>query len=71
MMKIDEMRAKHDNELDYELATMKKELFELRFKSSTQGLQSPSKIRQLKRAIARVNTLLHERKTSVRGQESH
>jgi large subunit ribosomal protein L14 len=37
-MKIQEIRGKTENELEYEIGAMKKELFDLRFKSATQGL---------------------------------
>jgi large subunit ribosomal protein L29 len=68
-MKIDEIRGKNDHELDYELTTRKKELFDLRFKSATQVLTNPARIRSLRREIARLATVLHERATGVRGQE--
>ena len=68
-MKIDEIRGKNDNELDYELANRKKELFDLRFKAATQVLTNPARIRALRREIARLSTVLHERATGVRGQE--
>lgn len=68
-MKSEEIRSKNDHELEFELANMKKELFDLRFKSATQSLPSPARIRSLRRTIARVNTILHERATGVRGQE--
>lgn len=68
-MKIDEIRGKNDHELDYELANRKKELFDLRFKSATQVLTNPARIRSLRREIARLSTVLHERATGVRGQE--
>lgn len=68
-MKIDEIRGKTSDELDYELATMRKELFDLRFKSSTQSLQSPARIQELKRTIARLLTIQNERKAGIRGQK--
>ena len=68
-MKIDEIRGKNDHELDYELTNRKKELFDLRFKSATQVLTNPARIRALRREIARLSTVLHERATGVRGQE--
>ena len=68
-MKIDEVRSKTDDELSYDLGNMKRELFDLRFKSSTESLQSPARITTLRRAIARVQTVLHERATGLRGQE--
>lgn len=68
-MKTDEIRGKNDHELVYELEKKKAELFDLRFKSKTQSLTNPSLIRELRRQIARINTIVHERKTGVRGQE--
>jgi large subunit ribosomal protein L29 len=70
-MKIEEVRAKNDHELEFELAQTKKELFDLRFKSTTQVLNNPARIRLLRRTIARINTIVHERSTGVRGQEPH
>ena len=60
-MKIEEVRSKTDDELTYELGQMRKELFELRFRSSTATAANPARIQVLKRGIARVNTVLHER----------
>ena len=60
-MKIEEVKTKTDSELTYELGKMKKELFELRFKSRTAGSANPARIRVLKRTIARVHTVRHER----------
>jgi len=69
-MKTDEIRAKNDHELRFELDKSKKELFDMRFKSATQALQSPARIRELRRTIARLNTVLHERALGVRGSEA-
>ena len=68
-MKIDEIRAKSDTELEFDREHLKRELFDLRFKAATQTSANPSRISEARRAIARVNTILHERKTKVRGQE--
>lgn len=68
-MKSEEIRGKNDHELTRELGLMKRELFDLRFKSNTQSLPSPTRIRTLRRTIARVQTIVLERKTGVRGQE--
>ena len=68
-MNIEEVRSKTDSELDYELANMKKELFDLRFRSATETTANPSRIKVLRRSIARVNTVLHERAKGIRGQE--
>jgi large subunit ribosomal protein L29 len=68
-MKVDEIRGKNDHELIFELDKTKAELFDLRFKSKTQSLPNPSRIRELRREIARIQTIVHERQTGVRGQE--
>ena len=68
-MKTNEMRAKTDAELDYELEGRKKELFELRFRSATETTTSPSRIGNIRREIARITTVLHERTKGIRGQE--
>ena len=68
-MKIDEVRSKTDAELEFELGGMKKELFDLRMRAATENIQNPSRIRVLRRAITRVRTVLHERKSGIRGQE--
>ena len=67
-VKIEEVKTKTDSELTYELDKMKKELFELRFKSRTAGNSSPARIRLLKRTIARVHTVRHERVRLSRAQ---
>lgn len=67
-MKIEEVKTKTDSELTYELDKMKKELFELRFKSRTAGNSSPARMRVLKRTIARVHTVRHERAKQAKKQ---
>ena len=69
-MKIEDIRSKTDSELEFELAKAKKELFSLKMKASTQSIQSPAMIKQLRRGVAQINTVLHERTVGIRGQES-
>ena len=68
-MKIEEVRGKTDAELDYEAGELKKELFDLRFKSATETSNNPARITTIRRTIARINTVARERKTGIRGQE--
>ena len=68
-MKIEEVRSKKKSELDYDLANMKKELFDLRFRAATETGNNPARIRILRRAIARIQTVLLERATGLRGGE--
>ena len=50
-----------DTELDQQLADLKSELFNLRFQLATGQLQNPMMIRETKRNIARVKTILRDR----------
>ena len=68
-MKIEEIRSKTDSELEFDIASMEKELFDLRFRSAAETAASPSRIPTLRRSIARIRTVLHERATGIRGQE--
>lgn len=69
-MKAKEVRGKEDAELRFDIETIEKELFDMRFRSLTEGIQDPSKIRRVRRDIARMRTILREREMGVRGQES-
>lgn len=69
-MKIEDIRSKTDSELEFDLAEAKKELFGLRMKASTESLANSARITVLRRGIARINTVLHERANEIRGQES-
>ncbi len=60
-MKIDEIRGKSAEVLTSEFAAMKRELFDMRFKSASQSLPDPSRIRVLRRTIARMGTIVRER----------
>lgn len=57
-----ELRQKESKELDLDHAALTKELFDLRFRSTTEKLSDPSRIRQIRREVARIKTLLAERK---------
>ena len=67
MIKITELRQKEDKELEFDLRELRKELFELRFQAATDKVQSPARIRGARREIARVLTVLAERKRGIRG----
>jgi large subunit ribosomal protein L29 len=61
MMKINKIREMSSPELEKELVELKSELFKLRFSLATNGLDNPMKIKEVKKDIARVNTILKER----------
>ena len=61
-MKISKIREMSSPELEKELSELKTELFKLRFSLATNGLENPMKIKEVKKDIARINTILTERK---------
>ena len=63
-MKIGEFRDKPADELRADLVNFRRELFNLRFQSATEQIENPSQIRETRRAIARVLTVLHERESA-------
>lgn len=61
-MKINDIRKMSSPDLQKELGELKNELFKLRFNLATNGLDNPKKIEEVKRDIARIKTVLTERK---------
>ncbi len=61
-MKINKIREMSSPELEKELGELKKELFKLKFSLATNGLDNPMKIKEVKKDIAKINTVLTERK---------
>ena len=62
MMKINKIREMSSPELEKELGELKSELFKLRFSLATNGLDNPMKIKEVRKDIAKINTVLTERK---------
>lgn len=60
-MKVSEIRDLDSAELESKLKSLKEELFRLRFQLATAALENPMRIRQVKKDIARVHTILTER----------
>ena len=61
-MKISKIREMSSPDLEKELGELKTELFKLKFSLATHGLDNPIKIKEVKRDIAKINTVLTERK---------
>lgn len=61
-MKISKIKEMSSPELEKELSELKKELFKLRFSLATHGLDNPMRIKEVRKDIARINTVLTERK---------
>ncbi|MFO7886739.1 MAG: 50S ribosomal protein L29 [Eubacteriales bacterium] len=64
-MKARELREKTVNELDGVLVDLKSELFNLRFQLATGQLENTSRIKTVKKDIARVKTVLRERELNI------
>ena len=60
-MKVTELRELSTAELTEKLADSKKELFNLRFQNAINQLDNPKRIGDVKKTIARINTIIHER----------
>ena len=64
-MKISEMRELPDVDLDTEIAKRRKTLFDYRFKAGQEEKQRAGEIRTLRRDIARMKTVLSERRIAA------
>lgn len=64
-MKANTFRDLDGTELDRKLADLKEELFNLRFQAVTGQLDNPMRIREVRRDIARVKTIMRERELGL------
>jgi len=55
------LTVKTDDQLQQQLGELKREQFNLRFQSATNQLEKPSRVREVRRTIARIKTLQHQR----------
>ncbi|WP_298917145.1 50S ribosomal protein L29 [uncultured Algimonas sp.] len=69
-LKVDELRQLSDDQLSDTLLTLKKEQFNLRFQDATGQLQSTARVREVRRAVARVKTLQNQRKADAKKTEA-
>jgi len=68
-MKSTDYRQMSDEQLELTLKETIKNLFHLRFQSATDRLETPSEMRKAKQELARIKTILRERKLGLRGQK--
>jgi large subunit ribosomal protein L29 len=59
-MKASEVRAKTPDQLNDDLASLKKEQFNLRFQKATGQLEKTARVREIRRDIARIKTIAAE-----------
>jgi large subunit ribosomal protein L29 len=69
-MDIKELQAMADIELQEKERQLKQEIFNLRFQLATGRIENPMNIRQTRRDLARVKTVLTQKMTASRGRES-
>jgi len=65
-VKVEEIRGLSTEELAKQEEAARKELFELRFKLATRQLVNHRQIREVKKTIARLSTILRERELGIR-----
>ena len=64
-MKAADLRQKTDDELSDQLSELKRESLNLRFQRSSGQLEATSRVRDVRRDIARINTILVERRRAA------
>lgn len=60
-MNVKEIRDLSDDELKAEVTSLKEELYNLRFQQATGALENPARIKDVKKTIARIYTVMTER----------
>ncbi len=61
MAQIKDLKVATDDQLQQQLTELKREQFNLRFQSATNQLEKPSRVREVRRTIARIRTLQNQR----------
>ncbi|ACB83801.1 50S ribosomal protein L29 [Natranaerobius thermophilus] len=64
-MKAKEIREMTNRELEAKLDELKEELFNLRFQVATGQIENPMRLKQVRKDIARVKTILRERELNI------
>lgn len=65
-MKLEEIRALGSEEMQLKLTELRHELFNLRFQHEVGQLENPGKMKQTKKDIARIKTVLNEKARSAK-----
>lgn len=69
-MKAEEGRAKTVDQLKEQLLQLRKEQFNLRFQKASGQLENTGRVREVRRDIARIKTLLTEKNKNIPGKET-
>ena len=68
MAKFDEIKTETDDQLSDRLIELKREQFNLRFQAATNQIEKPSRVREVRRDIARIKTVQNERARAAKAQ---
>ena len=60
-MKLEDLRTLTSPELEVKIKEAKEELFNLRFQQATGNLEKPSRLRELRKQVAKMKTIIRER----------
>lgn len=68
-MKINDLRKLSDKELQDKIVESKRTLFDLRLKQSTGNIEKPSTLKELRKDVAKMKTILREREINAGGNK--
>ena len=68
VMDTGDLRAMSPDQLDDELLKLKKEQFNLRFQRATGQLENTSRVREVRRNIARIRTIAHQKRAQTKSK---
>ena len=66
MAKIADLKVATDDQLSTQLTELKREQFNLRFQAATNQLEKPSRVKEVRRTIARIKTLQTQRASAAK-----
>ena len=69
MAKREDLSVQTDDQLATKLSELKREQFNLRFQAATNQLEKPSRVREVRRTIARIKTLQSQRAVKSQGEQ--
>lgn len=67
-MKAADVRQKTDDELAEQLIDLRKEAFNLRFQRASGQLENTGRVREVRRDIARIKTVMNQRASAAKGE---
>ena len=70
MAKREDLSVQTDDQLSQQLSELKREQFNLRFQAATNQLEKPSRVKEVRRTIARIRTLQNQRSMKSSGEQA-